>query len=355
MLTLWNAKQSSMIGVDIGSSAVRVLEIGKNGDSYTVLAYASESIPDDIFSGKSIKDPEVVVEKISQALKAAGIKTKKAAIAVPDSLVISKIVQIEAGLTDDETEEFIFLEADKYIPYSIDEVSIDYEFLDNKSSSSSLQEVLVVASRTENVNSRVDILRECGLDVQVVDVESYAIERTCQLFKEQLADLGENSTLAVFDIGENYTQLTVLHSMKTIFSREDVFGGNQLTQDIVKRYDLTINEAKKAKKTGALPDDYVSDVLDPFKELISLQLKRALQFFYSTSQYTSIEQVFLAGGSSLLPGLAEKVGSVLEVPTKLVDPIESMAIGKGIDLQLISHDSSALMLACGLAMRKFEK
>ncbi len=355
MLTLWNAKQSSMLGVDIGSSAVRVLELGKKGESYTVVSYASEPIPNGVVNSKSIKEPEVIIEKLSQAIKKAKIKNKKAIIAVPDSSVITKIIQIESGLSDDESEELIHLEADKYIPYPIDEVSIDYEFLGDSAGGATLQDILVVASRTENVNARVDLMRDSGLDVQIVDVESYAIERTCQLFKSQLPDQGENSTIAVFDIGEIYTQLTVLHSMKTIFSREDTFGGKQLTEEIVKRYDISVTEAKKAKKTGALPDDYVNDVLEPFKELISLQLRRALQFFYSTSQHTSIDQIFLAGGSSLLPGLSEKVSSVLDVPTKLVDPIENMAIGKGIDLQLISHDSSALMIACGLAMRKFEQ
>ena len=355
MLTLWNAKQSSMLGVDIGSSSVRVLEIGKKAGSYTVLSYAREVLPQGSIIGKSIKDPEVVAEKISQAIKLARIKTKKVAIAVPDASVISKIIQIERDLSDDESEELVLLEADKYIPYPIDEVSIDYEFLSDSYQSSTLQDVLVVASRTENVNARVELLRESGLETQVVDVESYAIERACQLFKEQLPENGENYTVAVFDIGEIYTQLTVLHSMKTIFSREETFGGKQLTDDLVKRYNITVGEATKAKKTGALPDDYVNDVLEPFKELISLQLKRSLQFFYSTSQHSSVDQIFLSGGSSLLPGLAEKVSSVLDIPTVLVDPIANMAISKGIDLQLISHDSSALMIACGLAMRKFEQ
>ena len=212
----------------------------------------------------------------------------------------------------------------------------------------------MVASRTENVNARVDLLRDSGLEVAVVDVGSYAIERTCQLFKKELENEGENITVAVFDIGEIYTQLTVLHSMKTIFSREEVFGGKQLTDELVNRYELTIEDAKKAKGAGGLPEEYVEEVLEPFKEMISLQIRRALQFFFSTSEHTSIDQIFLAGGSSLLPGLAEKVADVLGVPTKLVDPIANMAIAKGIDLQAISHDSSALMLACGLAMRKFE-
>jgi type IV pilus assembly protein PilM len=264
------------------------------------------------------------------------------------------VIQLEEGLSDDEAEELVILEADKYIPYPIDEVNIDFQYIGPSSRGGELFDVLVVASRTENVNTRADLVRESGLDVSVVDVGSYAIERTCQLFKNNLVHEGKDTTFAVFDIGEIYTQLTVLHHMKTIFSREEVFGGKQLTDELVKRYDLSPEDARKAKSTGDLPDDYVEEVLEPFKDMVGLQIRRALQFFFSTNDITKVDQILLAGGSSLLPGLSEKVEEVLSIPTKLVDPTAGMSVAKGIDIQTISKDSSALMLACGLALRKFE-
>ena len=353
MFTLWNSKQSSMLGVDIGSSSIRVLELGKKGDSYTVLSYAKCAIPETAVDGKSIKSPEVISELLKELVKKAKIKSKQVAIVVPDSSVITKIIQLEPGLNDDEAEELVILEADKYIPYPIDEVSIDFQYMGPALRGGPLYDVLVVASRTENVNARAKLFRGSGLEVKVVDVASYAIERTCQLFKKDLPNEGENLTIAVFDLGEIHTQLTVLHSMKTIFSREDVFGGRQLTDELVKRYDLSVEDANRAKTLGTLPDDYIEDILEPFKEMISIQIRRALQFFFSSSEHSEIDQILLAGGSSLLPGLADNVSEALGVPTQLVDPIANMAVEKGIDLHAISHDSSALMLACGLAMRKF--
>lgn len=354
MLTLWGNKQSSILGVDIGSSSVRILELSKKGDTYGVLSYAKGLIPETAVDGKQIKAPEVISKVIRDLLKNEKIKAKRAAIVVPDSSVITKIIQLEDGLSDDEAEELVILEADKYIPYPIDEVNIDFQYLGPSARGGELQDVLVVASRTENVNTRADIVRESGLEVSVVDVGSYAIERTCQLFKDSLINGGKDITFAVFDIGEIYTQLTVISDMKAIFSREEVFGGKQLTDEVVKRYDLSADEARKAKSTGDLPDDYQEEILEPFKDMITLQIRRALQFFFSTSDISKVDQILLAGGSSLLPGLSEKVQEIFNISTKLVDPIANMSIEKGLDIQAISRDSSALMLACGLALRKFE-
>lgn len=352
MLALWNAKKSSVVGLDIGSSSVRALELGKKDGDFIVENYAHADVPSSAVDGKNIKEPEQIIDVVKKVFK--NFKTKKVAVAVPDSSVISKIVQLEGGLTDDEVEELVLLEADKYIPYPIDEVSIDYQFLGSSGRGGSLQDVLIVASRSENVNSKVDLLRECGLDVQIVDVESYATERACQLFKNELLEQNDVKTIAIFDIGDVYTHLTVLHDMHVVFSREEVFGGKQLTNDLVKGYDLGVSEAKQAKKTGELPGDYVEDILEPFQDMVGLQVRRALQFFFSTSQHSEVDLILLSGGSALLPGLVQKIQEVIEVPTKLANPVQNMKVVKGVDDTALRQDSAMLMLACGLAMRKFE-
>ncbi len=351
MLALLGSKQKSLVGIDIGSSSVKVIELARKGSQYIIESYAQESIPENAVDGKIIKAPQQVSDVIRLALEKAKTKTKRAAIAVPDSSVISKVIQLEIGLTDDETEELVMLEADKYIPYPIDEVSIDFQVMNTSEKNDSMQDILVVASRTENVNARVDIIKDSGLDVQVVDVESYAIERGYQLFEE---DSAHNKSIAIFDIGEMITQLTVLRDSNVIFSRDEVFGGKQLTDDLMKRYSMTIEQARLAKKTGKLPDDYTEEVLEPFKEMVGLQVRRALQFFFSTSQYSEIDMIMLAGGSSHLPGMVEKVSEVMGSPTVLVNPVAKMDVARGVDKNALMHDASALMVACGLAMRQFE-
>lgn len=354
MRDIFKSKQDSLLGIDIGSSRVRVIELSKTSVGYMVMAYASEPLIENAVEGKNIKDIEKSAQTVREAVEKSRSKTKNVAVAVPDSSVITKVIQLEEDLSDSEREELVILEADKYIPYPIDEVSIDYQIIGPSAKGGTLQDVLVVASRAENVNVRMDLVKESGLELQVVDVESYAVERACQLIVDEIVDKGENKTIAVFDIGDAFTELTVLHDMKTIFSREEEFGGKQLTDEIMRRYGLSQQEAKLAKRQGKLPDDYAQEVLEPYKEMIGIQMKRALQFFFSTNALTKVDQILLAGGTSQLTGLCKMVEALLEVPVLLVNPISKMSISKRVDVKSLSGDTATLMIACGLALRQFE-
>lgn len=354
MLDIFKPKHDSLLGVDIGSSSMRVLELKQTAAGFMVQAYASEPLPDNTVEGNTIKDINRLALALKKLVDKSLSKTRSVAVAVPDSSVITKVVQLEEDLSETEREELVVLEADKYIPYPIDEVSIDYEIIGPSAKGGNLQDVLVVASRAENINVRIDLIKESGLDLKIVDVESYAVERACQLLKDSLPQQGQGQTIAIFDIGEVYTQLTVLHDMKTIFSREEEFGGKQLTDELTRRYGLGRNEARLAKKQGKLPEDYETDVLAPFMETVGIQMKRAIQFFYSTSSQTKVDQILLAGGSSLLPGLCDMVSSLLEVPTSIANPIAKMSIARGIDVKALGADTPSLMIACGLALRYFE-
>lgn len=354
MLDIFKPKQESLLGVDIGSSSLRVLELKQTASGYMVQSYASEPLPDNTVEGNNIKDVDRLGLALKKLVDKSLSKTKQVAVAVPDSSVITKVVQLEEDLSETEKEELVILEADKYIPYPIDEVSIDYEIIGPSAKGGNLQDVLVVASRAENINVRIDLIKESGLELRIVDVESYAVERACQLLMESLPNQGKGQTIAIFDIGEVYTQLTVLYDMKTIFSREEEFGGKQLTDELTRRYGLGRDEARLAKKQGKLPEDYEMDVLAPFMETVGIQMKRAIQFFYSTSTQTKIDQILLAGGSSQLPGLCDMVSSLLEVPVMIANPIGKMSIARGVDVKALGSDTPSLMIACGLALRSFE-
>ena len=141
--------------------------------------------------------------------------------------------------------------------------------------------------------------------------------------------------------------------MSTIFSREEAFGGQQLTEEIVRRYDLTHEEADSAKRSGALPDDYASDVLLPFIDMVVLQVRRSLQFFFSSSQHASVDHIILSGGTAQLPGLLSLIEDQLNIPVTLANPLRKMSVARDIDITALANDAPALMIACGLAMRKF--
>ncbi len=351
MLKLFRTKQHSILGIDITSSAVKVLEISGSDDALCLEAYGRETLPLGAVEGNVIKDVTAVANCIRRLVERSRTVCKQAAIAVPDSSVISKVIQMNDGLNEQELEELILIEADKYIPYPIDEIYIDFEILGHSTKNPNLIDVLVVASRSENVNSRIEAVTQAGLEVTVVDVESYAVERSAQLMSHELPAGGKDKIVAIVDIGANYTHLFILSGMHLIFSREESYGGAQLIDAIAEHYNITAEQAQSAKEQGTLATDYELEILTPFKQAILVQIKRTLQFFYSSSQHGYVDHIILAGGSAKESGLVALIQDELGVTTTIANPFESMTIGKRVNLDTINADAPALMVACGLALR----
>lgn len=354
MLKLFKPKHRSILGIDISSFAVKILEISGSRDSLCVEGYGHELLPSNALDGNVIKDIDAVADCIKRVIVKSKLTAKQVAVAVPDSAVISKVIQVNDGLTDQEMEELVVIEADKYIPYPIDEINLDFEIQGHSAKNSALLDILIVASRAENVNSRVEAITRAGLEVKVVDVESYAVERVAQLFSKDLPAGGQDKIVPIIDIGANYTHLFVLNNMKLIFSREEKFGGMQLIESIAERYNMTLEQAIAAKNENQLPSDYELEVLEPFKEMVLLQVKRTLQFFYSTSQYSFVDHILLAGGVARQSGLANLIQEQLNVPTTVANPLTSMSFGKNINIDSLNTDAPALMVSCGLALRNVE-
>jgi type IV pilus assembly protein PilM len=303
---------------------------------------------------KSIADVEGVGDAIKRAVKRSGTKAKFAAAAVAGSAVITKVISMPATISDDEMEGQIELEADQYIPFPLDEVNIDFEVIGRALDDPEKIEVLLAASRRENVELRADAIEIGGLTAKIIDIEAYATENAFSLIREQMPDHGLDKTIAIVDIGATMTTLSVLHDLRTVYTREQTFGGKQLTEDIQRRYGLSYEEAGMAKRQGGLPDDYQMEVLEPFKRMMAQQVGRALQFFYSSSQYSSVDHIVLAGGSSSIEGIAEVIAEQEGVPTTIANPFANMSISSSIKAQVLANDAPALMIACGLALRSYD-
>ncbi|HAU14389.1 MAG TPA: pilus assembly protein PilM, partial [Gammaproteobacteria bacterium] len=272
MLPFLSKKASTAkLGIDISSTSVKLLELSRSGNRYKVEAYAVEPLPANAVVEKNINDVEGVGEAIARVVSRAKSGVKNAAVAVAGSSVITKVIEMDGKLSDDEMESQIKVEADQYIPYPLDEVAIDFEVQGTVDGSADMVEVLLAACRNENVELRVDVLEIAGLTAKVMDVEAYAMERAFGLVADQI-DGGEEQTVAIVDIGSTMTTLSVLHDGRTIYTREQLFGGKQLTEEIQRRYGLSFEEAGLAKKQGGLPDDYESEVLAPFKDAVVQQV-----------------------------------------------------------------------------------
>ncbi len=246
------------------------------------------------------------------------------------------------------------MEADHYIPYPLEEVNLDFEVLGPSEKNPETVDVLLAASRSENVDMRVAALEIGGLNPKIVDVEAYALESAFALVAEQLPGGAGDQTVAVVDVGATMTTLNVLHDCKIIYTREQVFGGKQLTEEIMRRYGLSYEEAGMAKRQGGLPDNYGPEVLEPFKDAMAQQVSRSLQFFFSSSQYNGVDRIVLAGGSASIQGIDEQIESKLGTDTSIANPFASMSLAPRVKPQTLSNDAPALMIACGLALRSFD-
>ncbi len=287
-------KPALVLGLDISSTSVKLLELSKSGDSYKVESYAVASLPPNAVVEKNINDVEAIAESIVKTVELARTKVKNAALAVAGSAVITKVIEMDGGLSDEQMEAQISLEADQYIPYPLDEVAIDFEIIGESERSPEQVEVLLAACRGENVELRSDALEAANLHAKIVDVEAYALQRAYDLMIKPQLGLDDEQVVAVVDLGATMTTLSVFNDGEAKYTREQLFGGKQLTEEIQRRYGLSVEEAGLAKKQGGLPDDYEQEVLEPFKEAVVQQITRSLQFFFSSSPYNDVDFIVLA-------------------------------------------------------------
>ncbi|WP_052094878.1 pilus assembly protein PilM [Pseudohaliea rubra] len=350
---LGKGKQVALLGLDISSTTVKLLELSRTGDSYRVESYSVASLPQDAVVEKAISDIDGVANGIRSVLAQSRSKLKLVAAAVAGSAVITKLVQMPAGLSEEEMETQLTLEADQYIPYPLEEVALDFEVQGPVPGRDGMVEVLLAACRRETIDARVEAIENAGLEPKVMDVEAYAMERAYGLIRENLA-LDEGAVVAVVDIGATMTTLSVLANGQTIYTREQLFGGKQLTDEIMRRYGLPLEEAGLAKKQGGLPDDYEDELLNPFRDAVVQQVTRSLQLFFSSSQYNDVDFIIMAGGVSYMDGLVELVQDRLGTPAAMANPFAEMSISPRVNAVALGSDAPAMMIACGLALRSFD-
>lgn len=350
---LLSSTQPPLIGVDISSTAVKLLQLSEAGGRYRVDHYAVEPLPPNAVVEKNIVEVEAVGEAIKRALARSGSRSRHAAAAVAGSAVITKLIPMQADLTDDELEDQVQVEAAQYIPYPIEEVSMDFEVIGPVKDNPEMVQVLLAASRTENVEVRVAALDLGGLTARVVDIEAFAMENAFRLIADQLA-APRDALVALVDIGATMTTLNVLRNQRSIYTREQVFGGKQLTDEVMRRYSLSYEEAGLAKRQGGLPDTYELEVLEPFKEALVQQISRLLQFFYAGSEFNRVDQIVLAGGCASVPAISDLVEEQIGILTTIANPLANMSLSSRVQAQALAQDAPALMIAAGLALRSFD-
>lgn len=344
-----------LIGIDISSSAVKMVELSDNGrGGFKLEAYSSAPLSKDTIVDGNISDLEKVVDAVKLAWKLLGSREKRAALALPAAAVISKKVLMSAELREEDMEVQVEAEANQYIPFTLEEVNIDFQIIGPAANSPGELEVLIAASRKEKIEDRVAAAEGAGLKVIVMDVETYATEAAYTLVVPQLPNSGRDQTVMIVDIGASMMHINVLHDNASVYMREQTFGGGQLTQEIQRRFGLSLEEAEIAKRKGGLPESYESEVLQPFVQSLAMEVARAMQFFTSSTQYNRVDHIVLAGGCAAIPAIDVTVQDRTQVNTIVANPFNTMSINTKLKQQQAVLDAPSLLIACGLAMRGLE-
>lgn len=355
-LDFLQTKTPPMIGVDISSSSVKMVELSeapKNG-GYVVERYTIEPLPKDAVSDGNINNLDALSECLQRAWKRLGSRVKNVSLALPAAAVITKKILLPAGMREEDLEFQVESEANQYIPFALEEVNLDFQVIGSAPGNAEEIEVLLAASRKANVEDRVAATQAAGLKTVVVDVEPYAAEIAFQQISAQLPDGAVDKCVALIDIGATVMNVNVLRNGQSVYARDQQVGGDQLTQQIQANFGLSADEAESAKRNGGLPDNYESDVLAPFRENVVMEIARALQFFFTSSQYNEVDYIVLAGGCAVLPGLDDAVATRTQVSTMVANPFALMTLSSRIKPRQLQADAPSLIIACGLAMRRFD-
>ena len=352
---LFGSKVRPLVGLDISSSSVKMVELsGSEKDGYRIERFSIEPLPRDAVVDGNIANLEGVGDAVKRAVRLMGAGVKQVAVALPASAVITKKIVLPEGLREQDMELQVESEANQYIPFPLDEVNLDFQVVGPSPASLDDVEVLIAASRKEKVEDRVAAAESAGLKVSIVDVESFAAEAAFELVTRQLPDEARDRIVALVDIGSTGTGVTILRNGRQLYAREQPLGGNQLTQDIARQYGMTAEEAEAAKLSGDLPEDFERDLMRPFLDSVALEISRALQFFFTSTQFNEVHHIVLAGGCAGMPGLDEVVKGRTQVETTVANPFAEMALSSKVRPKSLLAAAPSLMVACGLALRRFD-
>lgn len=352
---LFPRRHRPLLGLDITTSSIKLIELSMSGGQYRVEAYAAEATPQNSMNEKAIVDADAVGGAVARAVRRAGARTKEVAVAISGDAAITKVIQMPRSLKESELEAQVEMQADQYIPFPMNEVSYDFEVLGPSEKDADAIDVLLVATRSDNVEQRLAAVQAAGLTARLVDVEAFALENACRLMTHQMPDGGVDRTIAVADFGASSTTFSVLRNLKVVYTRDFTFGGQQLTEEIMRTYGLSLEEAGRAKKEGGLPGNYQSEVLDPFVDDMTQQVSRSLQFYLASGTgRDQPEKILICGGCANVPGAADVVQSRVGIAAEKGDPLGQMKLSSRAKAQAVTRDATALLTACGLALRSFD-
>lgn len=348
-------RSPSLIGVDIGSAGIVLVELSRTAHNEMRLERCVfEPLPPGAVVDGNIERIEDVSRVVLRAYERSGSKAKNVALGMPVSSVITKKIILPAGLTDAELALQVELEAGQYIPFALEEVSLDFALVGPVENSENEVEVLVAASRKEKVEDRVAVVEAAGLVPMVMDIESYAARAALIRLHAFSNDTLDGQTIALLHVGSRKMHLSIMQDTTVLYEYEQRFDGGPLMEAILEVYGLPVEDKSAKKKKTATSPESSAETLAPLLQDAATEIARTVQFFFTSTHIAQIDHLYLTGGCARAPALADIVGRRLDIVTTIANPFVGMKISDKISVDSLRLDASAYMVACGLAMRRFD-
>lgn len=342
-------KSKEIVGIDIGSSSVKLVQLEEQKGAYQLKNAGILPLPSEAIVDNSLMDTTSIVETIKSLVKSLDIKAKDAVCSISGNSVIIRKISLPA-MTPDELEDQIAWEAEQYIPFDINDVNLDFEILDTDLSASGKMTVLLVASKKEIINEYVAVFNEAGMKLVVVDVDSFAIQNAYELNYFP----GPDDVVALVNIGASIMNLNVVKDGISLFTRDVQMGGNLYTEEILRQFSLSSQEAERIKVTLDYHDkERLQETITRINETVAIEINRSLDFYNSSAEDQRITKVFLSGGCSKVAMLAEAVSQRLGLQVEMLNPLQKITYNeKHFDPEYLREIGPLVAVAAGLAMRR---
>ena len=342
------SKSKNVLGLDIGSSSIKILELKSGKGGYALANFGIEPLPPETIVDSTIMNGPAVVNAIRKLVSTYQIKTKEVVTSISGhSVIIRKITM--PMMTEEEVEGNIQWEAEQYIPFDINEVNIDYFILEPMMEEQENLDVLLVAVKKEIVGEYISVVEEAGLTPVVMDVDAFAVEN---MFEVNY-DPQPGKIVALVNIGASVININVVKGTNPAFTRDISIGGNQYTEEIQKQLNLTFEDAENLKVSGGTGADHLPDLLDGISSNIALEIQRSLDFFTSTSSLGQISKVYLSGGCAKTLNLDKIIEKQVGLPVEVMNPFARIEVpAKSFDQDFIREVAPMAGVAVGLALRR---
>jgi type IV pilus assembly protein PilM len=345
-------RAKSLVGLDIGSSAVKAIELKPAGKGYKVSVFGSEPVPPDSIVDGAIMDGGAVAEAIRRLFDGRNIKTKDVAASLSGNAVIVKKISLPV-MTEAELAESIYWEAEQYIPFDIQDVNLDYQILDNGAAAGKgTMEVLLVAAKKEKIADYTGVIAQAGRSAVVVDVDAFALQNAYEVNY----GIEPGAMVVLLNAGASATNINILNGEQSVFTRDISIGGNAYTEALQKELNLPFELADRLKRgipVDGVTFDEARPVLRAVSENAMLEIQKTFDFFKATASSDRIDRIMLSGGASRAEGFTEMLTARFEAPVEGLDPFKRVGFdSKKFQVESAADIAPTVAVAVGLALRR---